>query len=843
MLTTEQRRRVSEPVLDGLRAIGYRPGLIQSNYEFVDLFSAKEATRTIDFAAFGQAPFDYRSACIGIRIADAPVSDPQEIRDLRSLGAPHLIVVSPNTTQHWSVRERDFVRTEAYPTGELERRISAKSLEWSPTAILRAKTGFARPDPEQKDLVDVGLLPALDAEAGRKIDRMVRRVLHAVERTSTDEVAAFDVRLVFNVLFRFLAAKLLRDRDYPTDPEIDFGNPATTLKAVDNHYNRRHRAPATTLSTPVLQVMAEEVSHSFSFRNISVDTLTYVYENTFVSPASRKALGIHSTPSYVADYVLSQIPIEELPREQWRFIDPTCGHGIFLIAAMRRMRHLLPSDWGSHRRHQFFVDHLKGVDIEPFSIEVARLCLMLADFPEPNGWDLQCTDVFAKKTLESTMSQARILVGNPPFEALDKDGRQKPAPAELLDRALPLIQPGGFLGLVLPKAFQDGNDYGKQRALLLENFDLISVTALPDRIFLHSDAEAVLLVAKRRVSEATTVSVAYQEVKNKDRAAFEARRVVTWSDSVPQHHFAPPKYSLLVPMLRNVWERLRGNPTLSDIADIRKGVEYETSLPEAQYDTAIFDTEKPGTKPGIHKYDTSFTQYALFKHQYFLVDPKLQRWDAWSYPWNRPKVIAPAARLSRGPWRIAAIPDRSGLLASRLHYAFWPKYPELPVEAIAAILNSPIGAAYAHTHGNQKTVTKRTYECIPVPDLSLLMEAGPQLQALVSQYIKSICALPHDDTECRRILLSIDALVLKLYGLSPRQERELLDIFWKAERRVPFSFEGYVPPADRSWIPLWMRLTPEYDQSSADALWQRLPSKVSVASLEVLERMGRDSDE
>ncbi len=43
--------------------------------------------------------------------------------------------------------------------------------------------------------------------------------------------------------------------------------------------------------------------------SISVDTLTYIYENTFVSPESRQKLGIYSTPSYVADYVMSQIPI------------------------------------------------------------------------------------------------------------------------------------------------------------------------------------------------------------------------------------------------------------------------------------------------------------------------------------------------------------------------------------------------------------------------------------------------------------------------------------------------------------------------------------------------------
>lgn len=842
MLTVDQRHQFSAPVLGGLRSIGYRPGLIQTDYTFVDLFAAGEAIRGVDFAAFGQAPFDYRSACIGVRLKPSPVVDPIEIRDLRSLGAPHVVIVSPDTTQHWMIREQDAICAETYPTRELERRISAKANDWNPSAVLRAKTGFAHPQPEQLDLVDIGLLPALEAEAGKKIDRMVSRVLHAVEMASKDVPVVFDARLIFNVLFRFLAAKLLKDRDFKTDPGIDFSDPATTLQAVDNHYHRTHRNPPNQLSKRLLLVIADEIARSFSFRNISVDTLTYVYENTFVSPASRKTLGIHSTPSYVADYVLSQIPIEGLPREQWRFLDATCGHGIFLIAAMRRMRHLLPADWGSQRRHQFFVDHLRGVDIEPFSIEVARLCLMLADFPEPNGWELKCGDVFAKNVLESSMSEARILVGNPPFEALQTGGPQKPAPAELLDRALPLIRPGGFLGLVLPKSFQDGNDYNKQRALLLKHYDLVSVTSLPDRIFIHSDAETVVVVAKRKAMETASVFVSFREVKDRDRAGFASRQRVSWSDTVPQSYFDSPGCPLVVPALRTIWERLEQNPRLADIADIRKGVEYDTAALDGKYENAIFDTRKPGTRLGVHGSSPAFTQYALFHHQHFSIDPQLQRREAWSYPWERPKVIAPAARLSRGPWRFAAVVDKKGILASRLHYAFWPKDPLLPVEVIAAILNSPVGAAYAYAHGSQKTIAKRTYETIPIPDLSTLREAAPRIGALVSQYLEAVQEMHRDDQKCCQLLLAIDALVLKLYGLSPKQERQILDVFWGGQRRVPFAFAGYISPEDQSWIPLWMRLSPEYELSSLEALWQRLPETVSAESLDVLQRMGRDSD-
>src|SRR6266568_1815667 len=284
----------------------------------------------------------------------------------------------------------------------------------------------------------------LEAEAGRKLDVLVSRILYQAEKAFSKEGLDVDSKVVFNILFRFLSAKLLCDREVKTEHKIDFSAPIETLRAVDNYYRSTGLSSARQLSKAVLATIADEVGRAFSFRNISVDTLTYVYENTFVSPERRQSLGIHSTPSYIADYVLSQLPLEELQRDKLQVLDPTCGHGIFLIAAMRRMRTFMPTDWGGHRRHEFFVKHLTGVDIEGFSIEVARLCLMLADFPESNGWNVRCEDVFKPGTLERYARDSTAIVGNPPFEAFSDRSPQTPKPVELLRRLLPNLQQGAM---------------------------------------------------------------------------------------------------------------------------------------------------------------------------------------------------------------------------------------------------------------------------------------------------------------------------------------------------------------------------------------------------------------
>ncbi|MCP5928285.1 hypothetical protein NL327_30945, partial [Klebsiella pneumoniae] len=59
-------------------------------------------------------------------------------------------------------------------------------------------------------------------------------------------------------------------------------------------------------------------------------------------------------------------------------------------------------------------------------------------------------------------------------------------------------------------------------------------------------------------------------------------------------------------------------------------------------------------------------------------------------PWGKPKVLTNVARLSRGPWRMAAAFDDSGLVASQGFFGIWSHDPEMPTEAVEAILNGPL---------------------------------------------------------------------------------------------------------------------------------------------------------
>jgi len=820
--------------------IGYKHSLIRKGYQYADLFSSGVPIRTVGRAIFGQKPLDYRSACFGVQVAETGRPSFVLVNELKALGAPQIFILNNGVTERWAITEREPVLQAKYKTVNLPNVITKNANEWNPKAIIRAKAGFVKPLPQQMDFVDIGLLPALENQATEKIDYLLRAILNHTEGEFKKHNLSFDPATVFRVVFSLLAAKLLKDRDGLNSSSIDFSSPQTALQAVSNHYGSSLPLVVSKLPGSTLRGISQEIGNSFSLRNISVDTLTYIYENTFVSPESRKKLGIHSTPSYVADYVLSQLPIEELPRTQWHTTDPMAGHGIFLIAAMRRMRDFLPQDWSGQQRHKFLVAHLHGIEIDVFSVEVALMCLMLADFPEPNGWDLVNADVFAGRTIENAAAKTMILVGNPPFENIEGRSPETPTPVELLRRALPVLPAQSLLGLVLPRSFVDGADYKKEREIILNNFELISLTGLPDRIFLHSDMETAIIVARKHDLRRNGF-VAYREVKDQERESFRFRHRVTWEDNVLQSYFEEKMHGrLVVPLLREIWEYLEHYPKLGDVSDIRIGVQYDPKLVKGRFHEIIRNKPFNGSSPAIYKRTKGFLQFDAEDTVHISTDDNLRRKrarGAWDLNWEKPKVVIPASRISRGPWRYAAAIDNEGRIVSRGFYAVWPKTETLNVEILTALLNSPVAAAFTFAHSFQRTIPKRVYEDIPIPEVS--SDSGQIIYSLVRNYLD---AQKNDTTKAKDILLRIDAEILKLYELPPRLERQLLNIFWGYKRPVPFEFTGYIPLEIDSWIPLYVYISDQFREATPQKIMKRIPLISDTAFLNYLKSLGREEE-
>jgi hypothetical protein len=79
------------------------------------------------------------------------------------------------------------------------------------------------------------------------------------------------------------------------------------------------------------------------------------------------------------------------------------------------------------------------------------------------------------------------------------------------------------------------------------------------------------------------------------------------------------------------------------------------------------------------------------------------------------------------------------------------------------------------------------------------------------------------ESQAKRILLQMDALILKGYGLPPWLERKLLEFFRGERRPLPFEFGDYFPADFAPNIPLWRYISPTFQASRAQSIIPHLP--------------------
>ncbi len=821
----ELYRRVKQ----GLTETGYVGSLIQENYEFADILADDYSVGRIPLAAFAQDPPSYRNACFGVVLANG-ANGPPLVGSCRSLGAPQILELHPDYLNRWKMtgngQPQFLERVSATDVlGVFQRHRE----DWSPLRILRAKSAGGSMA-SQLDFFDLGFLPLLEHQARHKLDVLLQETVELSRQEFQRHSAFSDSHYppLFRLLFRLIAAKVLADRGQPGDWLGD--DPQFTINAVQSFYFKES-IPEAVLSHPQTQLVAwERVKKSFHFQNLSVDSLAYVYENTLVAPDTRRLFGIHSTPPAIAEYITRQLPFEDLPVDQRRIFEPFAGHAVFLVAAMQRLRELMPPDMDSAQRHRYFVNMLSGIEIDDFAREVARLSLMLADYPNPDGWRLHGTDALASELFEQELHAAQIVLCNPPFEDFDANDRLNYGnlfsvrkPAHILRRVLQ--QPPDLLGFVLPRSFLMGRGYKEVRSHIGQTYSSIEVVALPDQVFRHSDAEAVLLLASKKGSRTVRLQTAVV-----DRGDLENFYLTHQPSRQSEDDFEASsssfEKSIWLPALQEVWKATTRLQRLSDVADIHRGIEF--NIPFRPNESALIsETASPGFRLGIQKVKDSVEPFLIRKMVYLNVSPDHMRGQAYRHPWQERKLVVNAARRTRGAWPIAASIDHIGITCYQNFHGVWPK-DSISLESLAAILNGPVANAYVATREGKRDVHKRTLQGIPVPDLH--PDQDRTISSLVQQYIQvrkqwADGTLAHREAHdtCGSLLQQIDAEVLKAYDLSPRTERFLLDYFSGQERPGPVQFTEYFPSWFKPHMPWHRFLSGEMREASAAATLGRLP--------------------
>lgn len=795
---SDRHRRLFEAVVSELPALGYDGNLVIQDYEFTDWFQSGDPRRTVPVAAFGQLPPTYQTACIAVVVPNGKAGAGL-ISDFRALGASVAFEVREDAVAAWRVGSEmtpDDERRVILPGG-ISAAFARYSSEWSAESILRGKNiGLDLAGERQLDFFDLGLIPALEGHIREKLDRTLNEVLAEALRVYGKEwetLSLAEAQGTFRLAFRFLAAKVLHDRGFGEFAALSgSSDPAEVLRRVESYYGQ---------SEPVLydravwQAVFPILWSRLNFQNLSVEVLAYIYEHTLVTKPLRKKLGIHGTPSSIARYIVRSLPIEKLDERERIFLEPCSGHGIFLVAALQRLGSALRSPMTPEERHRYFVEMLEGYEIDSFALEVSWLCLMLADFPNSNGWRLRLGDVFLSSDFRSALENARVIVCNPPYEGFSQAEKSRYAPlrsdlrpVELLERVLDALHPEGMLGFVLPNSLLRGAKYRNLRRRLAERFGHLEIVELPEsNVFFISEHRSVLLIAHEPSPGTGVVSITYKALEKTDREPSLVGFAVTREDHGEKTH-EEVAASLAIPPLIEVWKYLEPLVRMKSLAGIHRGIEWQNTIPE---DDRHSDSPRTGYQRGYWSVgETDLLAYQSPRPVYLNVRRECLR-RGMNYPWSHNKAFVNYIRRSRKGWRYVALIDYEGLYCTDNFFGVWSKDVDTTIEYIAAILNNPLAAAYVACHATGKHNSKNILDQIPVPRNS--EGERDAVTILVRKYLTDL-AEPHGPTlfgpgEARDALLEVDSIILKGYGLPESLQLKVLSYLRHADRPVAVDFK------------------------------------------------------
>ena len=723
-------------------------------------------------------------------MSESSASGPEAtVRQYRSLGAPLFFVIEGDYVSVWQVYAEGPPREIQRSTVDaLHSLFQVHRKVWTPDAIHRAKSIGQIDTTYQLDFVDVGLIPALEGEIHDKLDRLLRETL----ATTSEKFAILDDAVLFQGVFRLLASKILIDRGHQSSTKWDTSDVASVLYGIGNYYSLPAASFNPSEVAPALDDAWGVLFNGLNVANISADDLAFVYENTLVTPKTRRLFGTHSTPRHVAGYIVRRLGFWRHETNVPKIFEPFAGAGVFLVSALRHMREALPASLSDKQRHDLLVNNIRGSEIDAFACEVAMLSLILADYPNTNGWQIDNVDLFQNRAMEDRLVDADVVLCNPPFEVFTEEERAAypTASSRGTSKALSILSAvldakPQALGFVLPRTFLMDRAYRAHRKTIEQSYREIELVSLPDGVFAVSQVETALLIARDRKVSAGDRTILASEVWDSERRKFSFSGLPTRTRTESRASSMQPEGNLWIPSLGPLWKRLESLPTLGDYFTGHWGIRWKKG------GQSLAAAEGPGEyrKLGLLRVQ-DHRQFSLGRAQWINVRPDAL-YAGGSLPWADHKILCNATRLSRGYWRIAAATDSEGLVASQQFVGLWPKItaPDTDWDAILAILNGPVANAFMTDHSTEKRFRISTLLSVPLP-----VHVPSSVGVLTREYRQIIrnndLSLRHDKKP-GALLDEIDRLVLDAYDISPKLIRSLLAKFGSRERPLTHTWQPW----------------------------------------------------
>lgn len=472
-------------------------------------------------------------------VSDGPANDPAFGELHKRLwswgGVPLVYRKTPGLVQLFRCAHRaDFVdskgRVVCQPvkTLKLAAAIAAQDAWWDAT---RLRNGTLWDDPKVCDL-----MLSASKSAHRRLFEAVKELHHYLDECRILSAALRRRLLILSLLIAYLEERGAFERNFfgrfRKDAtrffEVLSNGPALVdlLKALERRFNGSIFSLTTAESVALtegrdLDRFAQFVEghqepngqltlwQLYSFRDLPVELISQVYQ-LFVADSDSSVYTPPSLVRLILEEALSWKQMDRLVERGEVILDPSCGSGVFLVEAYKR----LVLHWRSHHNWQKpgiaelrrLLALVQGIDLEPGAIELAAfsLCLALCDALEPEeirasvklfppliDVTLHTACFFEAKERGLIAAPIGAVVGNPSFKStLETEGARRsysrylrdvgPLPDTqlaylFLHEAMQLPAEGGVLAMLQPHGFLYNLNTAEFRRAFIERWDLCEI--------------------------------------------------------------------------------------------------------------------------------------------------------------------------------------------------------------------------------------------------------------------------------------------------------------------------------------------------------------------------------
>ncbi len=797
---------------------------IRSDHEFTA--KNKDGRVKVNYAAFTDSLHcDLDTAAVTIYYdPEDQFSNQNILTQLAFTGAPFILVGRKDQIQPFGFRVNGRPEPvslgEGYSYRNIREFFARYQSDINPGRILAVKNGtsifeaFSQLNSFQLRLFALDVTRSLLAETFGEAVSLLREVIGN----------RGDDQLVVDFAVRLLGAIILAHK----------GRLGEDLTRSDVSFDRIYLAAAQRFPAYFKRDIGEQYIHAVraaysrlqqaTYSSFTPDMLSELYTRAYPDREMRKREGRYDTPLYLTRIILKNLPLETLRPETRLLLDMTCGWGSFLVAGYERLSQM--NDMGGLVLSQ----HIIGNDYDRFTSQLARVALLTTSLND--DWRVEDQDALH---LDLHGQKPTIIVGNPKFRGAREAGKQAteidPSTGEskrlqeadkFLIQAINVLEPGGYLGMLMPKSFSVGEASTNSRRVLLETCDIQEIWDLPDQVFKGQATVRPMVIFAQKRSETGRLlnfpvrSRSAQGKSLEEKGVFAGSGIApsqsTWGETSTKARYSGAKVTHLISytniLSENAWKEIFNRcRKIRDVTEILPGAKIGNPDKRRRSSPSKFvpwltNARVTLPRPFFIKYGSKTVLYPDG-----LEEPRVDKEEIL----RGFKVLLAADIDPSWGQRAKVAIERRGFYASGSFWILVPKSGTYKLEVLAAILSWDVSNAWIVENARYPWIQRRTLENIPVPHLSeeenrIIVETIHQIEAAAQQDIQS--------QEYQQVL---DFVFKKAYQLDDQTFQKLR--FVREWDRRSKEIERPIPENPKDLIPISGRVEVIQPEKQIISLW------------------------